>query len=155
MDFKDSGSRSDFGNGAVRDCQDGKGRMDLMPVRALFAVSKIMETGARKYAARNWEMGIPLSRYADSGQRHLLKWLRGDRDEPHLAMACWNLLCLLDTQERIQEGLLPSCLNDLPCNPLVIADNPLGIQPTQTSAVQANPPAAVAPLTSMGENDPW
>jgi hypothetical protein len=54
----------------------------------------------------------------DSGLRHAMKWLRGDRDEPHLAMAIWNLMCLQDTQLRIAEGLLPPELNDLPCNPI-------------------------------------
>ena len=114
--IKDSGTRSNFTTGAVRDGQDGKGRMDLLPVRALIEVAKIFEAGAKKYAARNWEKGIPLSRYMDSGLRHAMKWLRGDRDEPHLAMACWNFLCLQDTQLRIAEGLLPMELNDLPCN---------------------------------------
>ena len=134
QNFKDSGKRSEFSTGAVRDLQEGKGRMDLMPVRALIEVSKIMETGARKYAARNWEQGIPLSRFMDSGIRHALKWLRGDRDEPHLAMACWNLLCLLDTQGRIEEGLLPAELNDLPNNPIQISNNPLKIQATVNKA---------------------
>ena len=59
-----------------------------------------------------------------------MKWLRGDRDEPHLAMACWNFLCLLDTQARIEEGLLPAELNDLPYNPLSVLDNPLSILST-------------------------
>jgi hypothetical protein len=45
-------------------------------------------------------------------------------------MACWNLLCLLDTQARIEEGLLPEELNDLPYNPLTIHDNPLNVVPT-------------------------
>ena len=116
--IKDSGSRSEFATGAVRDLQAGKGRMDLLPVRALVEVSRIMEEGARKYDARNWEIGIPLSRFMDSGLRHAMKWLKGDRDEPHLAQACWNFLCLLDTQIRIQEGILPTELNDLPCNPI-------------------------------------
>ena len=116
--IKDSGTRSNFTTGAVRDGQAGKGRMDLLPVRALIEVAKVFEAGAKKYAARNWEKGIPLSRYMDSGLRHAMKWLRGDRDEPHLAMACWNFLCLQDTQLRIAEGLLPMELNDLPCNPI-------------------------------------
>ena len=89
--IKDSGTRSNFNTGAVRDGQEGKGRMDLLPVRALIEVAKIFEAGAKKYAARNWEKGIPLSRYMDSGLRHAMKFLGGDRDEPHLAMACWNL----------------------------------------------------------------
>lgn len=134
MQIKDSGTRSNFNTGAVRDGQEGKGRMDLMPVRALFEVARIMEAGAKKYAARNWEKGIPLSRYMDSGLRHAMKHMRGDRDEPHLAMAAWNILCLLDTQIRIEEGLLPITLNDLPNNPLTIQDNPLHIRLTETSS---------------------
>lgn len=118
INLKDSGIRSQFNTGAVRDGQTGKGRMDLLPVRAIMEVSKIFEAGAIKYAARNWEKGIPLSRFMDSGLRHAFKWLLGYRDEPHLAQACWNFLCLLDTQLRIQEGELPIELNDLPCNPI-------------------------------------
>jgi hypothetical protein len=113
-DFKDSGSRSQFDTGAVRDVQVGKGRMDLLPVRAIIEVAKVLEVGCRKYGDRNWERGIPLHRYMDSGLRHAMKHLRGDRDEPHLAMACWNFMCCLDTQLRIEDGLLPESLNDLP-----------------------------------------
>lgn len=138
MIIKDSGTRTNFSTGAVRDAQEGKGRMDLMPVRALFEVAKVMEEGAHKYAARNWEAGMPLHRYIDSGLRHALKHLRGDKDEPHLAMACWNLLCCLDTQIRIEEGLLPADLNDLPYNPLTIADNPLNIKATTTAKKAKN-----------------
>jgi len=126
--FKDSGSRTEFGTGAVRDAQAGKGRMDLLPPRALFALAQVFEEGARKYSSRNWEKGIPLSRFFDSGMRHAYKYLRGDRDEPHDAMACWNFMCLVETRMRIEEGLLPESLNDLPFNPLDIKSNPLGIQ---------------------------
>jgi hypothetical protein len=114
--LKDSGTRTEFSTGAVRDGQEGKGRMDLLPASAIIEVAKVFEAGARKYGPSNWTKGIPLSRFMDSGLRHAMKWLRGDRDEPHLAQACWNFLCLLDTQERIRTGLLPMELNDLPCN---------------------------------------
>lgn len=133
--FKDSGSRTEFGTGAVRDAQEGKGRMELLPPRALFEVAKIMETGARKYFLRNWEKGIPLSRFFDSGIRHAYKYLRGDRDEPHDAMACWNFLCLIETRMRIEEGLLPESLNDLPFNPLDIKSNPLDIQESRDAGL--------------------
>jgi len=122
--IKDSGTRTEFGTGAVRDGQEGKGRMDLLPVRALIEVAKVFEAGANKYASRNWEKGINLSRYMDSGLRHAFKWLRGDRDEPHLAMAIWNFMCLQDTQQRIAEGLLPMSLNDLPCNDIQLQNKP-------------------------------
>lgn len=118
MEIKDSGIRTEFTTGAVRDGQEDKGRMDLLPVSALIEVAKVFEAGARKYKSRNWELGINLSRFMDSGLRHAMKYLRGDRDEAHLAMACWNFLCCLDTQERIAAGLLPMELNDLPRNPI-------------------------------------
>ena len=114
MEFKDSGTRTTFNDGAVRDAQDGKGRMDLLPVNAVFELAKVFEAGAKKYAARNWEKGIPLSRYLDSGLRHGMKVLRGDTDEPHAAMAAWNFLCYLETLKRIEDGTLPKELNDLP-----------------------------------------
>lgn len=133
--FKDSGSRTEFGTGAVRDAQDGKGRMDLLPPRALFEVAKVFEEGAIKYQSRNWEKGIPLSRFFDSGMRHAYKYLRGDRDEPHDAMACWNFLCLVETRMRIEEGLLPESLNDLPFNPLDVKSNPLGLKESRDAGL--------------------
>jgi len=204
MRIKDSGTRRDFGTGSVRDAAAGKGRMDLLPVRALgklfaahcsrplhqtfsslyvptnlprgarcldlsfrlalehlrgcrenpcllgatyFAmvalemrerglwdehvyvygdavllswcpwsaliqVSKLFEAGCQKYGDRNWEKGQPLHIYMDSGLRHLAKCLRGDTDEDHLTAACWNFLCYLDTECRIEEGILPESLAD-------------------------------------------
>ncbi len=139
--FKDSGTRSKFETGAVRDAQEGKGRMDLMPTRALFEVAKIFEEGAKKYDTNNWMKGIPLSRFFDSGMRHAYKYLRGDRDEPHDAMACWNFLCLIDTRMRIEEGLLPESLNDLPFNPLEVCPNPLELKETKIGSGYIHPEA--------------
>ena len=130
MELKDSGTRSEFSTGAVRDCQEGKGRCDLLWMRTLLRVAQHFEDGARKYGDDNWRRGIPLRRFMDSGMRHLFKHLRGDRDEPHLIAAIWNFGCLYETQCMIEEGLLPAELNDLPNNPLAILDNPLGIQVT-------------------------
>lgn len=127
--IKDSGQRSEFETGAHRDISEGKGRMDLLPFAALMEVSKIFEEGAKKYRANNWRRGIPLSRYADSGLRHMAKWMAGWRDEPHLEQATWNLLCLIETQSMIKQGLLPESLNDLPFNPLEIQNNPNNIPP--------------------------
>ena len=39
MQIKDSGKRTEFASGAVRDMQTGKGRMDLLPWEALMEVS--------------------------------------------------------------------------------------------------------------------
>lgn len=148
MDLKDSGTRREFSTSAVRDCADGKGRCDLLPLRIIsrvffngdvilcgieeyirdgdtewleevlrhfynrqgfdkatfcLEVAKHYEDGARKYTDRNWEKGIPLHCYIDSGVRHYLKWLRGDIDEPHDRAFVWNMLCAIWTQENRPE----------------------------------------------------
>lgn len=141
MEIKDSGHRTEFASGAVRDIQEGKGRCDLLPLDVvatacndwvisevndfvnsgdyafliealtrylsksnfaswpdmLLEVAKHFEDGAKKYGERNWQKGIPVHCYIDSGLRHYFKWLRGDRDEPHDRALCWNLLCAIWT----------------------------------------------------------
>lgn len=112
--IKDSGKRQDFPTGAVRDTQEGKGRYDLLPTRALAEVAVHFQQGAEKYDARNWEKGIPLSRFLDSALRHSFAVLEGKADEPHARAAAWNWLCLIETKARIKAGLLPAELDDLP-----------------------------------------
>lgn len=133
MTIKDSGARREFGTGGQRDCAEGKGRMDLLPFRALMELSKVFEEGAKKYDDNNWRKGLPLSCYVDSMGRHMAKWMCGWRDEPHLEQAAWNIMCLIETKCMIEEGLLPADLNDLPYNVLEILDNPHNIPPLRTS----------------------
>ena len=64
---------------------------------AILEVSKHYEDGCNKYGERNWEKGIPLHCYIDSGVRHYIKWLRGDTDEPHDRAFLWNMLGALWT----------------------------------------------------------
>lgn len=47
--IKDSGERTKFPSGALRDMHTGKGRMDLLPWLAIMEVSKHCEAGALKY----------------------------------------------------------------------------------------------------------
>ena len=149
--IKDSGDRTQFESGAVRDMREGKGRCDLMPLEVVsnalsdptilelklflntrntfhlytclnqFAsvyddgktkasekeivtqrrcsmfleVAKHFEEGAKKYGENNWQKGIPVHCYIDSAVRHYLKWLRGDKDEPHDRAFVWNLMCCI------------------------------------------------------------
>jgi hypothetical protein len=76
----------------------------------------LSETGFKQYheGSRNWEKGIPLSRFVDSGLRHAFQYLEGMQDEDHLAQAAWNFLALLHTEEMIKRGILPEELDDLP-----------------------------------------
>jgi hypothetical protein len=142
--IRDSGDRTEFATGAVRDMREGKGRCDLMPLEVVaylypdnqmnilheiksfqktnnttylygalckFAdeaynrnattmfleVAKHFEEGAKKYGENNWQKGIPVKCYIDSAVRHYLKYLRGDKDEPHDRAFVWNILCCIWT----------------------------------------------------------
>lgn len=111
---KDSGKRQLFKTGSVRDLSEGKGRYDLLPTRAIRRLADLYENGAKKYGDRNWEKGQPLARMIDSAIRHLFKALEGQIDEDHLTACAWNVLGIIEIQERIEEGLLPSSLDNLP-----------------------------------------
>ena len=63
----------------------------------LLEVSMHFEDGAKKYGPDNWRKGIPVHCYIDSAVRHYLKFLRGDKDEPHDRAFCWNIVCAIWT----------------------------------------------------------
>lgn len=111
---KDSGERRKFNTGAQRDVVDGKGRYDLISPIMIERLAKLLQRGAQKYNDRNWEKGMPLSVYMDSGMRHLFKFLEGHRDEDHLIAAIWNLQALLHIEEMVKRGKLSEELLDLP-----------------------------------------
>jgi hypothetical protein len=109
----DSGKRSEFDTGAVRDAMEGKGMPSLLPIDALRAASKRFEDGANKYGRDNWTKGIPLSRYIDSLYRHLWQFIEGDESEDHAGAIVWNAMCLVQTEEWIKNGKLPKSLDDI------------------------------------------
>lgn len=77
---------------------------------AILDVSKHYKQGLEKYGERNWEKGIPLHSFIDSGTRHFVKWLAHFNDERHDLAFIWNLLCCCHTQQFINN----SSLMDLP-----------------------------------------
>ena len=106
--IKDSGDRTKFNTGAVRDMHEGKGRMDLLPMTAIIELSKHCEEGAKKYGEHNVDKGIPQHSFCDSAMRHLIKYMRGDEDENHLRAAAWNIMWALN------QSVVRPHLNDLP-----------------------------------------
>lgn len=58
-------------------------------------VARHFEEGAEKYGENNWQKGLPAQCYINSAIRHYLKWLRGDKDEPHDRAFVWNLMCCI------------------------------------------------------------
>ena len=115
--IQDSGERTEFSTGAVRDMHAGKGRFDLLPWHAIHDVAKHCEEGAIKYGERNVDKGIPQHSLVDSAFRHLKKYWTGETDEPHLRAAAWNILWALE-QETTHPGLV-----DIPVKPRKVDDD--------------------------------
>lgn len=105
-DLKDSGNRQTFETGSRRDTNDGKPRFDLISIPALERVAEVCRKGAQKYGAQNWRLGQPVSRYYESGLRHLMQWAQGQNDEDHLAQAVWNLMAIMQVEYDVADELL-------------------------------------------------
>ena len=128
FEIKDSGLRSQYETGAQRDTSSGKGRFDLLQVQALKRVAVVLEGGAVKYDPRNWEKGIPISRMFDSAMRHLSQAIQGKQDEDHLGQAVWNLLCVMEYEERYKDGMTEYATlwhdKQYPLSPVYFRNNP-------------------------------
>lgn len=122
----DSGHRVGFSTGAHREMAPGKGRYDLISPIAMAELAKLLEKGALKYSTRdedgnviesgerNWERGLPLHSFVDSGMRHLSQLIAGNTDEDHAVAVMWNMMAFVHTRELIANGQLPKELDDLP-----------------------------------------
>ena len=60
-EIKDSGERTVFSTGGVRDMHEGKGDMVSIPWESILRLSKHYENGAKKYQRWNFRKGIPIS----------------------------------------------------------------------------------------------
>lgn len=109
----DSGNRTEFPTGSVRDCKRGVGRMDLLPMTALIELSKHCENGALKYGEHNVDKGIPQHSFCDSAMRHLVKYMRGDTDENHIRAAAWNIMWALEQSVTRPELIDVPFVNEL------------------------------------------
>jgi hypothetical protein len=113
-ELKDSGKREDFSSGCVRDASENKPRPDLISPYFSMRIGDHLDAGARKYAERNWEKGMPISRCIASLERHLMQYKMGLTDEDHVAAIGCNIMFIAHYEEMIKRGLLPNELNDLP-----------------------------------------
>lgn len=92
-------------SGGLRYNED-KPRMDLLPWDALLELAHHFGIGAKKYAARNWEKGLPWnSGIAASLSRHLAAWSQGEDIDPengqrHDVAILWNAIALVTYRLR-------------------------------------------------------
>ena len=96
----DSGERTTYTTGAVRDYRADKPRYDLIPPHAMLRVAMQYARGAQKYGESNWLLGIPTQDMLASAMRHLEAWRRGEPEEDHLAAVIWNLLAIMQYEEE-------------------------------------------------------
>ena len=107
--LQDSGERITYGTGkAMREPTTDNGRFDLLCTQMMYRQALHNERGSIKYADRNWEKGMPVSRCIDSALRHVTKYMMGCNDEPHLDAAIWNLAAITYYEHKYPE------LMDLP-----------------------------------------
>lgn len=85
-------------------------RWDLLPVREVEDVVRVLTHGAKKYAPYNWQRVENLEdRYYAAMLRHLSAWRQGevlDRDTrlPHLAHAVCNAFFLMWADRKARRG---------------------------------------------------
>jgi hypothetical protein len=77
LKIKDSGTRRDFGTGSVRDAAAGKGRMDLMPMNLLVALTNLANAGIiHDDFVKLYPGGVVTPRRV--ALYHLFQFMRGD-----------------------------------------------------------------------------
>lgn len=113
-ELKSSGAEQSFGTGAVRDIDDSKPALELISPYFEDRLGAWLGKGAKRYAPRNWEKGIPLERTLASLKRHVNAYQKGKTDEDHLAAIACNVMFLIHTEEMIKRGVLPEELSYKP-----------------------------------------
>lgn len=98
--LKTTGAPRQFETGAQRDNGEGKPRMSLVPHKALYDVMQRYLAGAETYGENNWKKGMKNSVLYDSTMRHLMAYWTGDDTEDHLGAALWNVMALIDNQDK-------------------------------------------------------
>ena len=69
---------------------------ELLPDDALAAIQKILDFGAVKYAARNWELGMEWRRPWNACLRHLWAWMRREPCDQESGMShLWHAGCCI------------------------------------------------------------
>jgi len=101
---RDSGKRSSYSSGMVRDICEDKPRYDLIPIPMLKRLAELYTRGANKYGVNNWQKANSeeeLEHAKASAFRHFIQWLENEEDEDHAVATVWNIF----TCEYIKDKL--------------------------------------------------
>jgi hypothetical protein len=107
FETKDSGERTEFESGFVRDIQSGKPRYDLIPGMPLKRLAELYARGAEKYGTHNWEKcnsEEELESFMASAYRHFEEWRNGwNTEEDHAIAVVWNIFAYLYLEKKLKE----------------------------------------------------
>ena len=91
---KDSGAREQRAGGFVRDTEEGKPDLTLVPREGIRRYAEHLTKGAVKYGKHNWRLSHTLDdkeRFLRSAARHFNQYLDGEMDEDHVSAVKFNL----------------------------------------------------------------
>jgi hypothetical protein len=88
--YKSGASRNDI----------GKIRLDLIPPEALLELGEVFGEGAVSHGDENWKKGMPNSVVINHMLRHLLLYMKGDRDELHMGKVMFGCCVLIWNEEN-------------------------------------------------------
>ena len=88
-----------YSSGASRN-DIGKIRLDLIPPEALLELGEVFGEGAVTHGDDNWKKGMPNSVVVNHMLRHLLLYLKGDREELHIGKVMFGCCVLIWNEEN-------------------------------------------------------
>lgn len=66
----------------------------------MFRLGQLFTAGGIKYGDfRNWEKGMPLTRFYEAILRHSFQWMLGDESEDHMAAVMWNAQAIMHLEQ--------------------------------------------------------
>jgi len=110
------GVTTKFGTGARRSDTVEAFRYDLLTPIGLREVARTCAEGAAKYGDFNWEKGMPVHDLLNHALAHIYQFLAGDRSEPHLPHAAWNVLAAIHS-DVLWPDLNAGTLRTTACRP--------------------------------------
>lgn len=107
FEVKDSGERTQFASGMVRDTNTGKILWHLISAGPMLKRwAEHLTKGALKYSANNWMKASgteEYERFRESAYRHFMQWYYGDRDEDHASAVYFNINGAEYVKEKLNE----------------------------------------------------
>lgn len=119
---KDSGERQNYDSGMRRDTDENKPRFDLVYQPLFKRWAELMQRGAVKYTANNWQKANSLeelARFKASAYRHFFSWFNDENpEEDHAAGVLFNIAAVEYLKEKLgvdingEQWAQPNCLNN-------------------------------------------